>query len=125
MASTNKIAQIFDLLKKGYQENGALILQITDSDNIYIQYSFFPNENMIWWEAVSNEYLKNNEKLSSSKEKILESMGFSLRDNPNFYQTFNIEGDYDFQYIAEKTIEIFNNVYNKGPNPIFEFEFID
>ena len=125
MATANKIHEIFDLLKKGYQEHTALILQIKDSDNIYIQYSFMPEEEMIWWEAVSNEYLNEEEKLTASKEKILESMGFSLKDNPNFFKTVKVKGDYEFQEIAQKSIEIFEKVYDKGPNPIFQFEFID
>jgi len=122
----DEIAEYLRRLVKEGKEGAFLIISIR-SNKIYVQFSYNPkSEGTVYCEAVSDEYLPKELKLSEDQIWRLKQLGFQSpgSDNGeplNFNQNVSIANDEEILALAKMTGQIFFDVYYMSADEKLQF----
>ena len=104
------IAALEKLVSDGVEAGTFVILEGDPSRNYYVQFAL--HGGAIWCEAVSNEYLEPEHRLSEPQTERLQALGWheAEHEGPNWFRTFTPRLD-AYVAIVERAREAFTEVY--------------
>ncbi len=105
---------ISDSLKKLQSEGGMgnfAIFKADDKKNYYIQFSGAKGEKALYAEAVSNDFIKPENKISEGKIQLLQKLGWKTKVGENYQKVFITSTDEDRKKVEEEMLLIFRDVY--------------
>ncbi len=98
-------------------EGGPGSFLVISSGEIYIQFAGNVGNQRLRCEAISNQYLSGNLKISAAASDKLKSLGFVLGGDPieSFSRTYDLPTDDYATGLAQLTMRILTEVYGVAP----------
>jgi hypothetical protein len=106
---------IADTLKKLQTEGGMgnfAIFKADEKKNYYIQFSGAKGEPSLYAEAVSNDFLQPENKISNEKSQVLLKKGWKSEQGRNYQKIFPANTDEERKNIEEEILILFRDVYD-------------
>ena len=104
---------------------GNFVVFIADANkNYFIQFAGEAGSSELHAEAVSNNFLSPEFRLSERQVIQLQSMGWTPPDEVNFYREWQAKTDEDRLVIAQETMDSFVKVYGLNPNQPLTVEMV-
>ena len=105
-------SQIADALRRLTSDGGDNNFVIVSCGDFYVQFAGARGSRQLYCEAVSNEYLAQDQALVPEKIDRLEQLGFDLDAGSNQYsRQFKIPGESEIRELAVTTLRILADVY--------------
>jgi len=99
-------------LLKLTSDGGSGNFMIVSAGDIYVQYAGNRGSTQIHCEAVGNDYLSQQRRLSPEKVDELEKLRFDIQDEPaNFVREFEVVTEEHAREVARLTLGILERIY--------------